>query len=101
MHFQKRKPKCTSIELDLFRKHFDDLDTFTTDTNSDPPVDTGTTACDELDIEASEKEKLDAIYNLKRDKSHGMSYILNAYFSELKGILISYEHIIFNRIYYP
>lgn len=97
-HFRKRKPKHTSIELDLFRKHFEDLSTFPTNMDSDPPVDTGTTVFEELDIEISEKEISDAIDNLKRDKSHGLDYILNEYFIEFKGILMPYLHSIFNRI---
>lgn len=100
-HFRKRKPKHTSIELDLFRKHFEDLSTLTTDTDNDPPVDTGTTVFEELDTEITVKEISDAIDNLKRDKSHGLDYILNEYFIEFKGILMPCLHLlVFLIVYY-
>lgn len=50
----------------------EDLSILTTNTDSDPPVDTGTTVFENLDIEISGKEISDAIDNLKRDKSYGL-----------------------------
>lgn len=50
-NFRKRKPTHTSTELDLFRKHFENLSTVPTNTDNNPPVDTGTTLIEELHIE--------------------------------------------------
>lgn len=41
--------------MEIFRKHSEDVSTFTTNTDNDPPVDTGTTLFEELDIEFKKK----------------------------------------------
>lgn len=78
-NFRKRKPTHTSTEFDVFRKHFENLSTFTTNTDNNPPVDTGTTVIEELHIEVSKKKYLMLkIDNLKRD--NGIDCIVNEYF---------------------
>ena len=72
--------------------------TFSNNTNTEIPVDTGHTVFDELDMEITIKEISDAIDHLKRGKSHGLDYVLNEYFIEFKEIFLPQLCIIFNRI---
>lgn len=79
--------------MEIFRKHSEDVSTFTTNTDNDPPVDTGTTLFEELDIEFKKKYHMLKINNLKRD--NGLDYILNGYFFRIQG----YTYALFTRYF--
>ena len=85
--------------MESFQKIFQELATFSNNTNTEIPVDTGHTVFDELDMEITIKEISDAIDHLKRGKSHGLDYVLNEYFIEFKDILLPQLCIIINRIF--
>ena len=84
--------------MESFQKIFQELAIFSSNTNTEIPVDTGHTVFDELDMEITIKEISDAIDHLKRGKSHGLDYVLNEYFIEFKDIFLPQLCIIFNRI---
>ena len=56
------------------------------------------TVFEELDSTISEKEILDAIDRLKRDKSHGIDLLINEYFINFKEDMLPFIHKLFNRI---
>ena len=57
------------------------------------------TVFEELDSAYSEKEILDAIDSLKRDKSHGIDLFINEYFIYFKEAMLPFIHMLFNRIH--
>ena len=54
---------------------------------------------EELDSAISEKEILDAIDRLKRDKLHGIDLLINEYFIYFKEDMLPFIHKLFNRFF--
>ena len=59
----------------------------------------GDTVFEELDSGISEKEILDAIDRLKRDKSHEIDLLINEYFINFKEDMLPFIHKLFKEFF--
>ena len=95
--FRKPKPREANIHPDTFFNHFKDV---ASDTSVRDPDDLSyNDVFEELDSAICEKEILDAINRLKRDKSHGIDLLINEYFINFKEDMLPFIHKLYNRIF--
>ena len=97
--FHKRHKKRPNADPSIFFEHFKELVAHAPTPSADQSTTFEQTAFDELDCEICEKEILDSIHALKRDKAHGTDLLLNEYFIEFQNYILPIIHNLFNRIF--